>query len=79
MMRDDGRTCFTVTTRFTMSKLQMTDDRCQMSDGTRPGLGRRRDILEPPSGIRLVPMTTDADLNACPAGADVSCRTPGAF
>jgi hypothetical protein len=59
--QDDGRTCFTVTTRFTISRDQMSEDRCQMSDGTRSGPDRRRDILEPPSGIReRVLMTPDA-------------------
>ena len=38
----DGRTCFTVTTRFTMSTDQMSED---SSDGSRPGTGRHRDIL----------------------------------
>jgi hypothetical protein len=80
--RDDGRTCFTVTTRFTISTEQMSEGRCQMSDGTRPGPGRHRHIFKLPSGIR----ETRFDDPGCQTskdvlfrGANAPCRTPAPF
>jgi hypothetical protein len=57
--RGDGRTCFTVTTRFTISKGrgQMSDDRCQMAKETLTSLGAFGHSASTSSVPNAIPMT----------------------